>query len=253
MSCGRCPRRDRCPRTWPPGSTPGWPTWSRSAARWTAPVDGTVDGPVDGADELAARRRRRRLATGLVAAASVAVIGIGLGTVAELTGSGNDALTSGSAVSDDAGAGAAAESPEVRPEMAPEMAPESAPGDATGESDGGAAPEGPRFLSTPRQDVSSATLERDVTRVAGRAEPRTAREGVAGDRILTEADPRGRAALRPCAVPSAGPGDLLAPVRLDGDPATLVLRSATDGTQVARIYACGDADSLLASTTVPGR
>ena len=202
------------------------------------------------ADELAARRRRRRVTAGLVAAASVAVIGVGLGTIADLTGSGSDSAQSGGAVFD---SGAAA----------PEAA---VPEDSAGGADLGtlgAVPDGVLLLAGDRQDIASASLDRDVARVAARAPAATSREGVTGD----SADPdeadgrtggpgearRRLATIAPCVVPAAEAGDVVAPVRLDGEPATLVLRAGSDGTREAQIYACDDAAALLASTTVPAR
>jgi hypothetical protein len=205
-------------------------------------------------DELAARRRRRRVTTGLVAAASVAVIGVALGTIGDLTGSGSDSAQSGEAVFDSGSA-----------------APEAAPGDAAGGADAGAlgpVPDGVLLLAGDRQDISSASLARDVARVAARAPAASSRAGVTGDSTDTDEtdDPddtggtgrpgearRRLATIAPCVVPAAQAGDVVAPVRLDGEPATLVLRGAADGTREAQIYACDDAAALLASTTVPAR
>ncbi len=200
-------------------------------------------------DELAARRRRRRVTTGLVAAASVAVIGVALGTIGDLTGSGSDSAQSGEAVFD---SGAAA--------------PEAAPDDSAGGADAGAlgaVPDGVRLLAGDRQDISFASLDRDVARVAARSSAASSREGVTGDSTDTDdtddtegnggpGEARRRlATIAPCVVPAVEAGDVVAPVRLDGEPATLVLRSAADGTREAQIYACDDAAALLASTTVP--
>ena len=198
-------------------------------------------------DELAARRRRRRITTGLVAAASMAVIGVSLGTMADLTdltGGGSDSAQSGETAFD---SGAAA--------------PEAAPQDSAGGADAGALgeiPDGVRLLATERQDVSSATLDRDVARVAALAPAAsTAREGLTGDRAGPDGGPdeerSGLAAFAPCVVPAADRGDLVAPVRLDGEPATMVLNRAAGGVREAQIYACDDAGALLASTSVPAR
>ena len=202
-------------------------------------------------DELAARRRRRRVTTGLVAAASVAVIGVALGTIGDLTGSGSDSAQSGEAVLD---SGAAA--------------PEAATDDSAGGADAGAlgtVPDGVRLLAGDRQDISAASLDRDVARVAARASAASSREDVTGDSTDTDdtdgtggtggpGEARRRlATIAPCVVPAVEAGDVVAPVRLDGEPATLVLRSAADGTREAQIYACDDAAALLASTTVPAR
>lgn len=193
-------------------------------------------------DELAARRRRRRLATGLVAAASVAVLGIGLGTVADMgadIGGGSDSALSGEAASD-ADAGGDAAGPEVAPRESTEGGSETLPG-------------GVQYLAGGRRNVSSATLDRDVARVAALAPVTTSGEGVTSNRVAPDGRRSDLAAIAPCAVPATEPGDLVAPVRLDGDPATLVLRRAIDGTREAQIYACDDAGALLASTAVPPR
>lgn len=203
-------------------------------------------------DELAARRRRRRVTTGLVAAASVAVIGVALGTIGDLTGSGSDSAQSGEAVFD---SGAAA--------------PEAAPQDSAGGADAGAlgaVPDGVRLLAGDRHDISSASLDRDVARVAARSSAASSREDVTGDGTDTDdtddtdnsggTDGPGEARRRlatiaPCVVPAVEAGDVVAAVRLDGEPATLVLGAAADGIREAQIYACDDAAALLASTTVP--
>jgi hypothetical protein len=200
-------------------------------------------------DELAARRRRR-VTAGLVAAASVAVIAVGLGTMADLTGSGSDSAQSGGAVSD---TGAAA------PEAATRE-------DSDGGADLGtlgAVPDGVLLLAGVRQDIASESLDRDVARVAAQAPAATSRQGVTGDGAGTDdadgptggpGEARRRlATLAPCDVPAAAAGDVVAPVRLDGEPATLVLRAGSDGTREAQIYACDDAAALLASTAVPAR
>ncbi|HET6652438.1 MAG TPA: hypothetical protein VFH10_07350 [Nocardioides sp.] len=201
-------------------------------------------------DELAARRRRRRVTTGLVAAASVAVVGVALGTMADLTGSDSDSAQSGAAVSDSAAAA---------PESAPEAAREDSAGDAAGGADAGtlaSVPDGVLLLAGDRQDVATANLDRDVARVAALAPAPSSREGVTGDRAdsVEPGEARRRlATIAPCVVPAAEAGDVVAPVRLDGEPATLVLQAAAGGTREAQIYACDDATALLAATTVPTR
>ena len=195
-------------------------------------------GSSDTGDELAARRRRRRLATGLVAAASVAVLGIGLGTVTDI-GGGSDTALSGEAASD-ADAGGDAAGPELAPRESTEGGSESLPG-------------GVQYLAGGRRNVSSASLDRDVARVAALAPVTTSGEGVTSNRVAPDGRRSDLAAIAPCAVPATEPGDLVAPVRLDGEPATLVLRRAVDGTREAQIYACDDAGALHASTAVPPR
>ena len=203
-------------------------------------------GSTEAGDELAARRRRRRMATGLVAAASVAVLGIGVGTVTDMgadLGGDSESTLSGEAASDaDAGgdAGGDAAGPEVAPRESTEGGSQTLPG-------------GVQYLAGGRRNVSSATLDRDVARVAALAPVTTSGEGVTSNRVAPDGRRSGLAAIAPCAVPATEPGDLVAPVRLDGEPATLVLRRAVDGMREAQIYACDDAGALLASTAVPPR
>ncbi|NUS51222.1 MAG: hypothetical protein HOQ22_09325, partial [Nocardioidaceae bacterium] len=42
-------------------------------------------------------------------------------------------------------------------------------------------------------------------------------------------------------------------VRLDGEPATLVLGRPRGGTREARVYSCADPSAPAADTTVPAR
>jgi hypothetical protein len=204
-------------------------------AALVAEREAALDAPAaEVADLSAARARRRRLRTGLVAAASVAVLAIGIGTVAD------DLLPSGGESQSTTAADAGGDS------MLREAAPD-APGPAEGspetyqqdDQDGEA---GSAATEVRRSEVRSATLDEDLARIAGRPSLQ---------RGLVE-DARGSAsALAPCAVPTLAEGDAAVPVRLDGDPATLVLRAATGGTREAQIYACDNGDALLAQGTVP--
>lgn len=186
------------------------------------------------ADLAQERARRRRWRTGLVAAASIAVLGVGVGIVA-------DDLTLGSSGSEDSMAGDAGGDT-----MAREL--QEAPGAAQAPSDedapkafdsgGGAAAE------VRRLPVRSATLADDVARIAARPALDRAGSDVSGNAFR---------ALAPCVVPSLSRGAEAVPVRFDGEDATLVLRAPSDGAREAQIYACDTGDTLLAQTTVPTR
>jgi len=179
-------------------------------------------------------RRRRRWPGVLVAAASVAVLGYGVGAV--LQGSGPDAET---AMSDSAGGDSRAESGADR------------------SSDGGAAPQeadppgaqgAPDLLAGGAVvELRQETLRRDVARVLGGG-----RAAALSDEPVTTSK---RYARRDgtCALPELGPGDEVSAARLDDRRATLVLRRAEGGTRVAEVYWCGDGRTLLAETEVPAR
>lgn len=217
-------------------------------------VPSTPDaGGANATADLDAARRRRRWRTGLVAAASVAVLGIGLGTVL-------DDLPRGGAGSDDAATTADGG-------MAREMAPESPADSAGGVEEGvGGLPPDALLTATP-QDLSSATLARDVRRVTALAPAPARVQDTPGGNGTTDPDGGaakgegpstlgdGAAALARCVVPPLLPGDQVAPVTLDGVPATLVVRRAEpggDGAREAEIYTCDGGDSVLARTVVPG-
>lgn len=195
-------------------------------------------------DDLAARRRRRRWRTGLVAAASVAVLGVGLGTVV-------DDLSLGGGDSESTTAGAADHG---------SAAPETASGDVAGGRVGGETEarrrltDGTQYLAREPQDLSSATLDSDVARVAGLGPVLTAgpEASAEGGRVPGgESPPRGLVAITACDLPPIRAGDQVVPVRLDGERATLVLRGDAAGAREAQIYSCDDGDVLLASTVVP--
>lgn len=191
-------------------------------------------------DELE-RRRRRRWPRVLVAAASIAVVGYGAGTVVSgLSGAGEDAMST--AARDQAGSGGAG-SAGGQGEEAPEAAPEALPST----SDGGAeALTGRRALTHQTVVLHRDTLQDDVARLV--------RPETTSDRPKAERPDRDGHVLAgvvaPCELPGVAREDRVAAVRLDGRRATLVLRAPTHGTAVAQVYACGEASRLLASTEV---
>lgn len=206
-------------------------------AEATGPAEPVLPPGTDGAerDDLAARRRRRRWRTGLVAAASVAVLGVGLGTVV-------DDLSLGGGDSESA------------------TAPETASGDAAGgQADSGTQErrgltDGTQYLAREPQDLSSATLDSDVARVAALEPVLTAGPEPSAEegRVTTDQSTApGLAEITACDVPRTRSGDQVVPVRLDGERATLVLRGDAAGTREAQIYSCDDGDVLLATTVVP--
>jgi hypothetical protein len=184
-------------------------------------------------DLSAARDRRRRLRTALVAAASVAVVGIGIGTVADdlLPGGGSSESATTADAGNDSMLGEAAPDAPAERDGAPE----------TFGEQGGAG--GGSTAEVRRIPIRSATLDEDLARIA-RPEARRVLPGDAAGIASS---------LAPCAVPALAGGDEALPVRLDGDPATLVLRAPQGGTREAQVYACDTGDDLLARGTVPAR
>jgi hypothetical protein len=207
-----------------------------SAADAGAGRPGDREAPVD----LAARRRRGRWRPALVAAASVAVLGVGLGTVVDdLSTGGTDAASDSRATSQaesddqtlrEAGPGAATDD-----SLSPDAQDESASGGRTA----GDIPRGALLTLAP-QELARATLARDVRRLVSTVE----RPGAPAERV----DP-----LQGCVVPALGEGDRLAPVTLDGERAVLVLQPPSGATRVAEVYPCDGGDVPLATTTVAVR
>ena len=158
-------------------------------------------------------RTRRRWPMVLVAAAAVCLIALGAGDLVR-SGGGGAATSSGQAAS------------------------ESRAGAAGGLADH-ASGTGTVVARGPLPRLHSATLRADVARAAGRhSAPRAA--------------PAGPAAVR-CTTPPHSPRERVLLVRLDGDPASLVLGPVIDGHRVARLYRCADPAAPLTSLTVPVR
>lgn len=174
----------------------------------------TVPGPAVGADELAARRHRR-WPTVLVAAAAVAVIAAAGGAVAT-RGFGGGAESSSAGSSSDLVASGSA---------------------------GIATPSGAAAGSVPT--LSSRTLARDIRNVAAR--PRSFMAPRDRGRDLPTL-PRPDHVL--CGRPDTPRGADLVAVRLDGEPATLVLAPVTGGTRVARVYSCAVPPVLIRTLSV---
>lgn len=178
-------------------------------------------------------RRRRRWPRVLVAAASVAVVAYGVGTV--LPALQPQAET---AATDSAG-GAAVDEGLTESKGGAEVAPEdSAPGVQ-------AAPE---LLSDGTVvELRSASLRRDV---AGYLRQQGSAAGGLSDRDSGRRYPREDGT---CVLPELRSSDeAVAAARLDSRPATLVVREE-DGERVANVYWCGDGRTLLARTDLPAR
>jgi hypothetical protein len=191
-----------------------------------------------------AERRRRRWPRVLVAAASVSVLAYGVGIALDgVQVSGGDAST---AARDETLAGAGADSADSGAKAAPEHAPTGPNTTSDRAAEGpGALAYSERFLVPRTVRLHSETLHADVRRLV--------RDEVLDTSAASR--PLGRALagyLDSCERPGLGRGDRVAAVRLDGRPATLVVRRAVAGTRVVQIYACDDASSLLAATEVPG-
>ncbi|MGZ4458035.1 MAG: hypothetical protein ACXVW9_02885 [Nocardioidaceae bacterium] len=178
------------------------------------------------------RRRRAAWAKGLVAAAAVAVVAYGVGTVVSHEGTNVTSSSAGSASSADRQAQASAGQKALLPSS----------------SAGGSAPvqHGRYHLAEAR--LHTATLRRDLRRLTARFD--TVRGGAAGAPQHLENLPSPRAG---CVIPPSGRGDDVYPVRLDGKPATVVLRRAVAGTRVVDVYACDNVAPPLVHTRLPVR
>lgn len=197
---------------------------------------------VTGVTELATRRRRRWPQL-LVAAAAVSVLGIGLGNIVEPGGPGQE-----SAVTADS-AGSLAEEPRAaeRESAVENSAPLEAGSDpqTTSERSAGKDQDGreltgalDRRATPPR--LQSESLAVDVQRIEdfGFAVP--------------VADSR-RQWADACVRPETGAGAEWLPVRLDGEPAVLVLGAPADGRRTAEVFTCDEGDRPAVSTTVDAR
>ncbi len=87
--------------------------------------------------------------------------------------------------------------------------------------------------------LRSGSLTQDVQRVADSSVPVPV-SGV-------------QSGWRSCEQPRTASGDEWIPVRLDGEPAVLVLRAPAGGRRTADVFTCDDARTPAASTTVDAR
>lgn len=219
---------------------------SPSGTAAPGPGDGVASDAVVGATELASRRPRLwpRL---LVAAAAVSVIGLGIGNLDNLTGTG-----AGEASTADSAAGGALEEPadadaSLLSEAAPEAAQQpQAPSDKTapGEREDAAddpseeriqADPYPSLATGPRLRTTSATL--DLQRIEDFSLAVPVGDSPAAWSVL-------------CVHPATDAGDEWLPVHLDGEPGVLVLRAPAGGRRTAEVFTCGDATSPALATEV---
>lgn len=192
---------------------------------------------VAGVTELAPRRRRWPQL--LVAAAAVSVLGIGLGNIVQPAQ--EEAMPVDSA-------GSAAEKPRTADrENAGEGSAPLDSGPLRSESERSAprgqdAPGVTGSLSelTSRTRLQSESLTVDVQRIEdfGLAVP-------VADTQRQWADA--------CVRPETQAGAEWLPVRLDGEPAVLVLGAPTDGRRTAEVFTCDEGDRPAVSTTVDAR
>lgn len=181
--------------------------------------------------ELASRRRRwPRL---LVAAAAVAVLGLGAG---ELLGDAEGDADRTVATSDSG--------LEAVPEPSPSPGELLAAQKSTSDDAAAPSPEAARDTAgtapAPVPRLRRDSLDADLERIAALAA------------LGTVTDQRDRAA-RKCVRPRLTSGDEVLVVRLDGDPAVLVMRAPEGGRRTAALYTCDDAETPVVETTVRTR
>lgn len=170
-------------------------------------------------------RRRRALATGLVAAAAVVVFGVALPRVLDSTGGSDDATSASTA---DSGGSAFEPGPAEDSDPADGGAAESAPGQLS---------EGPGVASERSGSPYAAPVELSSD------EPlRPAVRSLARQRGVTAYD------AGPGCPLDVGAGDRV-DATWDGLPAVVVLRPAEAGRRVVEVYVCGSGE-VVGSTTL---
>jgi hypothetical protein len=181
------------------------------------------DSPVAPVVPLASRRRRA-LATGLVAAAAVVALGVALPQVLDSTGE-SDSASSGSAA--DSGGSVA----------------EDGPGQGD-DSDDAAAGSAPSELAEGGVASSERSGSAFAAPLALRSDEalRPAVRPLAGQRAVTAYD------ASPGCVLDVGDGDRV-DATWDGLPAVVVLRPVEEGRQDVEVFVCGS-DEVVASTTL---
>ncbi len=171
--------------------------------------------------------RRRRVAQLLVAAAAVAVVGIGIGQVVDSGGGSGD-----SAGTADAGADYEADAPAAT--------------DAESGEDPGAAP-----LPEAAEPQDTAAGGPEVWRLTSSDLPDQARElsSAYSRSMLAGTLDRADALVSSCLARQWGKGAFV-PVTYDGSPGVLVFRRPRGDTQVADVFLCGSPNPLR-SVTLP--
>lgn len=200
-------------------------------------------------------RRNRRWPTLLVAAALLAVVGVGVGSVLDdITGSGSmESMTAGGQADDSAEEGRGPRPMESAPDEEVPLAEAPPAGGQYNALTRGVTER--MVLTAERVGLHSETLDNDVVDFITLRLPRAA----ADDEVHSQRAERLTAARRlnrlfsPCSLPATRRGDQLVAVRLDDAPATLVLREPRDGTRVAQVYSCVDPSEVLGRTEVDPR
>ncbi|HZJ05979.1 MAG TPA: hypothetical protein VFD59_10975 [Nocardioidaceae bacterium] len=207
---------------------------------------GTTPGHGSAAVTDLSERRAARWPRLLVAAAAVTVLGLGIGNVMSGTES---VQSSDEAASDEDGdAGDASAQDQAAPEAAgPDTASKREDKDEDREAAAAAkSQQDTGRIAVPR--LRSDSLNTDAQRVSD--SPVLA--GIPGG-LLGGLSAEARGEIRGCVAPATGRGDELIVVRLDGEPATMVLRAPENGRRAAEVYACDHAGPPLASTRVDTR
>ena len=176
-------------------------------------------GTAGATDDLAQRRRRRRRRAEVLVAAVLCLIALGGPAVLRTVTSGDDS----SSRTETAAGGSSAQD-----------ATSPAPATDDGRSLAGEA-------ALPPPELHRATLQRDARRIAVGAPAYVAPHATRTGPLPTN---------QGCDAPATRRGDVVIAVRLDGEPATLVLGAAARGARVARVYACDDASAPVATTQV---
>jgi hypothetical protein len=190
--------------------------------------------------DLTERRRRRRLPAVLVAAASVAVVALGITNVlSNGSGAGNDSSASSNSASSARKDGPAAGDTLVAPDTSvptPSPGARMQAGKKKNPLGAGSGAASGTQKTLPR--LHRASLDADVRRIAGSAAASTPKNA------SPQLSDRSR-----CELPPAARRDQVVAVRLDGRHATLVLRAAKGGTREAEVYACHDVATPVARTS----
>lgn len=193
------------------------------AERRETPVD---DGVVD-----LGERRRRRWPGLLVAAATVSVVGLGVGTTLDSGFEGDSASTDAGSVVDEGAAGGEAE---------PEAAVSELEGSGTeSRAQAGQAPSPEALADAARPPrLSTTSLVPDAQRIE--------------DFSLAAPAPTPRLDRR-CVDTGTSSGDTWLRIRLDGEPAVLVLRAPEGGRRTAEVFTCDDPATPTASARIDER
>lgn len=195
-----------------------------------SPDDPDSPDQTSGVTALASRRSPRGPRLLLAAAAvSVLVLGAGVG-IGELAGSGGGAGSSGAA-----GGASQSQAAPGADSRAQEHGPPSSAGETTAPLTGGQA----AALGRPPR-VRSGSLRADLQRIEDA-------------RLAVPAGAVPRQWRKACVRPATAAGDAWLRVRLDGRPAVLVLRAPDHGRRTAEVFACGAAETPVASSTVVAR